>query len=51
VLIEGTGIELTFKPGKIEETLLPAPAEEKHSIKFFTVSVQQLQSELSRFLP
>jgi len=51
VLIEGIGIELTFKPGKIEETLLPAPAEEKLSINFSTVSAQQLQSELSCFLP
>jgi hypothetical protein len=30
---------------------LPAPAEEKLSINFSTVSAQQLQSELSCFLP
>ena len=35
----------------IEETLLPAPAEEKLSINFSRVSAQQLQSELSCFLP
>jgi hypothetical protein len=51
VLIEGIGIELTFETGQIEQTLLPAPAEEKLCINFFAVSAQQLQSELSGFLP